>query len=191
MPVRRWGEEAASLGPIPLWYGASAELVEVVYTVCKLLCPGVVVETGVGSERTTTAILTALDENGSGQLHSIELPSLYRGYAKHVAELVPESLRGRWSLTFGPSGTLLPGLLTQLGCIDVFVHDSAHNFQNQKVEYEVALNHLTPGGVLVSDDVNNDAFIEVSESGNYKWSIIRQSKTHPIGVLSKLPSATC
>ena len=177
-------------GPIPVCYGPSPELVKVVYTVCKLLRPVTVIETGVGRGFTTSAILAALDENATGQLHSVELPSLYRGHAEHVGESVPEYLRRRWSLAFGPTGIVLPHLLQRLGSVDVFLHDSATNYHNQRMEYEVAFDHMKCGGVLISGMVNNDAFAEVAESRNCRWSIIKQSKIYPIGVLSKFPLAT-
>ena len=179
--------ERSDPGPIPFRYDASMELEEIVYTLCKLLQPATIVETGVARGVTTAAILTALDENEKGQLYSVELPMLSRGYAKHIGEAVPRHLRRRWTLEIGPSRSLLPPLLRKLGSIDMFVHDSAHSYHPQKMEYEVALDYMASGAVLVSDDVANDSFIEVAEAWDCVWSIIPQSKGDPIGVLSKGP----
>jgi predicted O-methyltransferase YrrM len=190
MPVRVLDGEGYHRGPIPISYDASSDLAQVVYTVCKLLRPSTVVETGVARGVTTSAILANMEENETGHLYSVERPGLSLGYAKHVGELVPQHLRSRWSLVIGLSARVLPRLLRQLGSIGVFVHDSAHDYRNQKMEYQIALKHMMSGGVLVSDDVNNDAFIEVAESMNCRWSIIGQSKSCPIGVLSKVPSGT-
>lgn len=188
MPVRSLDEEGGHRGPIPASYDASPDLAKVVYTVCKLLRPSTVVETGVARGVTSSAILAAMEETKTGQLNSVERPGLSQGYTKHVGELIPQHLRSRWSLMIGPSGRVLPRLLRQLGSIDVFVHDSGHDYRNQKMEYQIALDHMRAGGVLVSDDVSNDAFIDVAESMNCRWSIIGQSKASPIGVLSKVPS---
>jgi hypothetical protein len=70
-------------------------------------------------------------------------------------------LRTRWTYVRGSSRRRLPGLLAELGEIDVFVHDSAHTHTNMAFEFETAWAVLRPGGVLVSHDVAlNSAFAE-------------------------------
>ena len=173
-------------GPIPIFYGPSPELVKIVYAVCRLMRPKVVVETGVAKGFTSTAALTALAENERGRLYSVELPSLYIGYTRQVGELVPKQLRPRWSLELGPSAIVLPRLMKRLPPIDVFIHDSAANYDNQTTEYSIALDYMAPGGVLISDMLNSDAFVEMAESTGYAWLVIEQSKIFPIGVLWKV-----
>ena len=170
--------------PIPPNYGATLELMKVVYAICRLMRPSAVVETGVARGMTTTAILAALEENGAGHLHSVELPGLSGGYAHHVGEAVPHRLRGRWSLVFGPTRMVLPRLLRELGTIQLFLQDSAHSYHPQKKDYEVALDHMAPGGILVSDGVRTDAFIEVAEARAWRWCTVGQPKPFPIGILS-------
>ena len=176
-------EASVPRGPIPIQWDASPELASSIYILCMLNRPATVIETGVARGRTSAAILSALQWFGGGRLYSVELPSLIPGYTQHVGELVGDDLRRSWSLRFGPSSHVLPELLDGLGSIDMFIHDSAHSYHPQKMEYELALAHLSPGGILMSDDVNNDAFIEVAESRPCRWAIIRQSKGRPIGIL--------
>jgi len=71
--------------------------------------------------------------------------------------------------------------------IDILFHDSAHSYHPQKMDYELALAYLSPGGILISDDVKNNAFIEVAETNDCRWSIISQPKAHPIGILIRGP----
>jgi hypothetical protein len=45
-------------------------------------------------------------------------------------------------------------LLTQLGKIDLFVHDSLHSERNVRFELDRAWAALRPGGALVVDDID-------------------------------------
>ena len=173
--------------PILSRYDSTSELATVIYTACKLLQPKMVVETGVARGATTAMILKALNENGIGHLHSVDLPALSWGYKKHIGELVPRDLQSCWSLRLGPTSHVLSNLLRDLDMIDIFIHDSAHSYHPQKMDYELALAYLSPGGILISDDVKNNAFIEVAETHDCRWSIIWQPKANPIGILSKGP----
>jgi predicted O-methyltransferase YrrM len=173
-------------GPIEIRYGPSPELMRVINIVCRLLRPNHVVETGVAKGFTTASILDAIDRNRAGHLYSVELPSLYIGYSKQVGERIPNRLRGRWTLEFGPSAVVLPRLMNRIGAVDVFVHDSAANYDNQMTEYRCALSSMPRGGVLISDMLNSDAFIETAEATECRWAVIEQTKMHPLGILSKL-----
>lgn len=173
--------------PIPSRYDSTSELATVIYTACKLFQPKIVVETGVARGATTAIILKALNENGIGHLHSVDLPALSWGYKEHIGELVPQDLQSCWSLRLGPAIHVLSSLLRDLDGIDIFIHDSAHSYHSQKMDYELALAYFSPGGILISDDVKNNAFIEVAETHDCRWSIISQPKAYPIGILRKGP----
>ena len=67
--------------------------------------------------------------------------------------MIPEELRGRVCFHSGDSLTLLPTLLRKIGPIDFFIHDSHHTYAHMMAEYELALQHLQPGGVISSHDV--------------------------------------
>jgi len=139
-----------------------SELVTVMAALVSLLRPSVVVETGVAHGVTTAAILTAMEQDSHGHLHSVDLPGLARAGDEPVGGGVPEHLRARWTLTLGPSRQVLPSLLDHVKPIDVFLHDADHTYPSQMAEYESAWPALRPGGVLVSDDVANPAFLDFS-----------------------------
>ena len=183
----RWGGAArAGSGPIEDFYGPSPQMLRLVNVVCRLLRPEQVLETGVAKGFASTAILDALDRNGQGRLDSIELPSLYAGYAKQVGERIPERLRERWQLHFGPSALLMPRVLANAASLDVFLHDSAANYDNQRTEFGIALQRMPAGGVLISNMVNSDALVETAESLDCRWAIVEQSKDFPLGILCRL-----
>jgi predicted O-methyltransferase YrrM len=122
------------------------------YLLVRAVQPRRVVETGVLYGASSAYLLAALDRNGRGELHSIDL-----GNALHEPPndfFVPPHLRKRWHLSLGESRHELPGLLEDLGQIDLFHHDSLHTFEHMMWEYEMALRYLSPQGVLSSDDVH-------------------------------------
>jgi len=170
-------------GPIETRYGPSPELVRLANLATRLLRPEVVVETGVARGFTTTSTLEALERNGRGHLYSVEMPGLYRGYADQVGEIIPERLRPRWTLELGPSAIAMRRLGARLGEIDLFIHDSANNYDTQTTEYRLALERMPPGSVIVSDMLTTDAFLETAESIDCRWAVVEQSKEFPIGLL--------
>ena len=143
---------------------------------------GVVVETGVAYGVTSTYILSALEENGHGQLYSIDLPPLADDAEKYIGYFIRPELRGRWHLQIGPAQKLLRDLLLQTTTIDMFVHDSLHTYSHMKWEFEAALASLRPGGVLISDDIEgNRAFEEITRHPSISsWMAIRQQGKHAI-----------
>lgn len=148
---------------------------EYLYFLVRLHRPEVVVETGVFRGISSSFILQAMRENCKGTLYSIDLPSasyLIPGTfevdssqlreGEEVGFAVPDFLRSRWQLILGDSRLELPRLLDRLGTIHMFYHDSEHTYSHMTWEFETALAHLGPGGVLTSDDVGwNSAFERV------------------------------
>ncbi|EQD35029.1 hypothetical protein B2A_12574 [mine drainage metagenome] len=134
----------------------------------RAAAPSVVVETGVCYGFSSTAILSALEDNRKGHLWSIDLPTLdpngrinsdgVRDTSHVVAPVgvgaaIPEDLRERWTLVPGDSEVELPRLLAQLGEIDFFFHDAEHSYRAMMREFTLAWERLAPGGVLASDDI--------------------------------------
>lgn len=147
----------------PLFAG-SAELVRLAAAIVRMTRPEKVLETGVGQGVTTAALLAVLERNGHGHLFSVDLPPLHVG-DDFVGRMVPDRLKGRWSLGRGPSRQLLPSLLERERPLDVFLHDAEHSYASQLEEYEWVWPHLKAGGPLLSDDVgNNPAFLEFAEA---------------------------
>lgn len=177
---------ASKKSPIPQTSDGSWILAEILYMVCRILQPSVVVETGVGFGVTSTYILQALKDNGIGTLHSVEFADLWWGYSKSVGLAVPKYLRSNWNLYFGPSEVILPRLLKSIDHVDIFVHDSSHTYRDQLIEYSMIWPYLRPGGLLISDDVDGcDAFYEFAE-GKGRFAVVSQdAKRRLIGLLRK------
>ena len=136
------------------WNDGDAALVRTIWCLIRLLRPKKIVETGVAHGVTSRFILTALERNGDGHLFSIDLPPLERAWRKQIAIAVGDNYTDRWSYIKGSSRRRLPALLSQLGQIDLFIHDSLHSERNVLFEMGCAWRALRPGGALVVDDVD-------------------------------------
>jgi hypothetical protein len=154
------------------------------YALVRKLRPRVAVETGVCNGFSTAFLLLALERNGIGELHSIDLPEVVgadyepgtfwegkQGAAippgKDPGWMIPARLRERWQLALGRSEDELPPLLARVREIDLFVHDSEHSYECMDFEFRSAWPALGDGGALVADDWNwNDAFAELARDAD-------------------------
>lgn len=190
--VEVWPSIRARTGAAPQGRDAhdgDASLAHAAWSVARHLAPAVVVETGVARGMTSAAILSALRSNRAGRLYSIDLPPLTRGWAEQSGVAVEPELRTRWTYVRGSTRRRLPPLLASLDGIDVFVHDSLHTFQTMTFEFRCAWESLRPGGVMISDDIDDNVAFEafVAERGATE-TIIGQESTKAgrrFGILRK------
>ncbi len=137
------------------------------YALVRLNRPQHVVEVGVSSGVSSAYLLAALLRNGSGRLHSIDLPafeppptatksrtrnswSLPPGRGPGWA--VPPGLRTRWDLRIGDKRDVLPILGEQLASVDLLVYDVPHDCTRTSREELRALRPLFHGGSVVIID---------------------------------------
>jgi predicted O-methyltransferase YrrM len=155
----------------PSRWGVEASTGLTLYALTRLLQPNTVVETGVADGRSSFLILSALERNGHGTLHSFDVRpdagSLARGHAQ-------------WNLTTSdakdPRSTFTAAL-EQLDVIDLFVHDSDHGYPNQMFEYESAWPKIPAGGVLASDDVDlAKAYVDFATSHELRPEFLFDSR---------------
>ena len=150
--------ESAGIRPGPasfkVWNDGDAGLTRAIWCLVRHLKPTNVVETGVAHGVTSRFILEALERNGHGHLWSIDLPPRERVWHEQIGIAVCARLRNRWSYIKGSSRRRLPGLLSRLGQIDVFIHDSLHSRRNVLFELEQAWPLVRHGGAIVVDDID-------------------------------------
>jgi hypothetical protein len=137
------------------------------YTLVRLARPSFIVETGVSSGVSSVHFLLGLSDNGTGELHSIDLPvrqkgpKLARGESKvglppgrSTGWAVPPGLRAGWDLRLGPSQELLPELVGELPRVDLFLHDDLHTPTHLRFELELLRPKLRPGAIVLADNTN-------------------------------------
>jgi hypothetical protein len=166
--VRRSPELAGlRIGPqtFGVWNDGDPALLEAAWRLARHLRPSNVVETGVARGLTSRIVLEALHRNGAGHLWSIDLPpALDRHQANEIGIAVPQRLKDRWTYIAGASRRRLPRLLSRLGAIDLFIHDSMHTDDNVRFELDLAWEALRPGGAMIVDDVDlNRAFHDFTQ----------------------------
>lgn len=165
-------------------------LARLCYVACRALRPRQVVETGVCYGVTTAFLLQALQENGVGELHSIDLPPLGRSARDFVGILVPAGLRARWNLYRGTSRMVLPQVLKKIGNLNFFLHDSLHTCRNIRRELEMITPYLFGPAVVLSDDIEgNPAFNEWVEKVRPPfWTVAEQSSKSTLLGIAAFPS---
>jgi predicted O-methyltransferase YrrM len=155
--------QGMAVGPFSFyeWNDGDAGIVRAIWCLIRHLRPVNVVETGVAHGMTSRFILEALETIGAGRLWSIDLPPLNPVTRQEVGVAVRQTgvPVDRWTYIAGTSRRRLPALLSRLGRIDLFIHDSLHSNRNVLFELECAWRYLSAGGVIVVDDIDvNPAF---------------------------------
>ncbi|MCL6480455.1 MAG: class I SAM-dependent methyltransferase [Firmicutes bacterium] len=158
------------------------------YALIRAVQPDAVVETGVANGVSSAYLLLALQTNGRGRLHSIEVgDAAFLPKGKTVGWVVPDWLRERWQLHIGDSTKVLPALLPRIAPIDVFIHDSLHTYEHMMEEFVCTYPFLRPYGFLLADDALwNESFREFSDQVKARYARI----LHGVGFLRKENSHT-
>lgn len=171
------------------------------YSIIRKTKPEILVETGVCNGTSTAVILSAIKNNGTGKLYSIDFPEIAgmayeekpfwtgKGGAAIPGNttpgwIIPSDLRTNWELIIGKSDETLEPLLTKLHEIDFFLHDSEHSYSCMMYEFDLAFHFLKKDGLLLSHDVHiNKAFFDFAEKNKTKLKTILLNN---IGVIQKL-----
>jgi predicted O-methyltransferase YrrM len=154
-----------------LW-DAEFALFSLIFTIIKCNNFSLIVETGVANGATTNAIMSALEgDRSGGSLHSFDIlpqaASAYGGQGNWIFHLLPT--RSAHKEIERTVSTLQPS--------DLWIHDSDHGYRWQKFEYLLALKHLKPGGILISDDIDaSPAWGELAETHFRKSFVVFDSR---------------
>jgi hypothetical protein len=131
-----------------------------------------------------------------------DLPPLEHVFQNEIGIAVSDRFRARWSYIRGSSKRRLPGVLSELGQIDIFIHDSLHSEHNVRFELDRAFAALRPGGAVVVDDIDaNWGFRTFTQDFSGQKSIIceaepirpdlrRFNKKGLFGIILKKPLAS-
>jgi predicted O-methyltransferase YrrM len=107
--------------------------------------PLIMIETGIESGFSTEHFLTSMDRAGAGHLFSCDpCPSGFYD-ANPISHPRFTFIRRR-------SYEALDEIFALTKRVDLFLHDSDHSFACQTFEYEWAIRHVRPGGIIASDD---------------------------------------
>jgi len=151
------------------------------YLACRLRRPDTVVEIGVAYGVASAFILRALEENGHGVLHSIDLPPLLRNFDRFWGFAVPKKLRNRWRLHRGPSKQVLPKVLEETDTVDIFVRDGSPTYRATRQDFDIVWSFLRAEGIIIANQVElNRAFNELQRQHPGLWRFIRDFDERPV-----------
>jgi len=158
---------------VPGW--VSLEDALFLYWLVRTLKPKTIVQTGVCNGLSSAFMMLALAKNGAeGRLHVIDLPNIFNPKDAHwtvknqvygvmIPEgkssgwIVPDAYHNRFDVQLGDAKQLLPPLVDRLDSIDMFYHDSDHSYNHMLFEFNEIQRKLTPGGLVVADDISWNA----------------------------------
>lgn len=131
------------------------------YFLARSLRPDVVVETGVAAGWTTTALLRAIDKNGSGELFSSDFP-YFRMKDPHsfVGVLAENESQSSWHLDLRGDSVALPDFVVHLeqNKIGLIHYDSDKSYRGRKAAIGTLLPHVSGDCVLIMDDIQDNLF---------------------------------
>ena len=114
------------------------------YALVRLNRPALLLESGVANGYSTFFLTRAIEKNGVGHLHSVDVSS-------DVAPLLDNRERENWTLHVLERRHLADSwrsVLARLGSIDLFLHDSDHSYRWQMWELRTVHPMLSENGIL-------------------------------------------
>jgi len=142
---------SALMVPYERFHDIEGESMFLCYALARAMRPESIVETGVGNGASTFTFLRALSMNGSGVLHSFDI-------SDDVGAYLTEADRGSWDLQVLNRRAPLKDLasrVSRLRPVDIFIHDSHHQFKYMSGEFELAVAVLREHGLVLCDDAES------------------------------------
>jgi len=145
------------------------------YWLVRQTKPKKIVQCGVCNGLSASFMMLALAKNGpDGTLSVIDLPPIFdpndpdwtiegKVYGVVIPEgkttgwMMPDAYRDRFEVWNGDAKDLLPKMIDKLDAVDFFYHDSDHTYDHMMFEFREAKRKLTPGGLIVGDDISWNA----------------------------------
>jgi predicted O-methyltransferase YrrM len=141
------------------------------YGLARLLQPECVVETGVADGASSFVLLAALQKNGKGELHSLDI-------SNDVGALVDN--RDSWHLHVVDVRIVedeFADMLSRVPPPALFLHDADHRYLAQLCEYATFAATAPPGAIVLSDDVDYSyAFGEFCENRGLRPNYLFDSR---------------
>lgn len=148
------------------------------------------IETGVAYGWSSLALLSAMAGREGAQLVSVDMPYPKKGNDPYVGIVVPETLRQNWTLVREPDRRGIKRAISMVGeQLDLVHYDSDKSHAGRRYGYPLLWNALRPGGVFISDDIeDNFGFREFMERTKASFAITALEGRY-VGISRKPTSA--
>jgi len=150
--------------------------------------PACVVETGVAAGYSSQTILSAMELNGRGILHSSDFPYFrLPNPERFVGILVDERLKHRWRLHIDGDEKNLPRILADVEQIDLFHYDSDKSYAGRQRSLSLVLPKCGPSALIVMDDIQDNSFFHdyVTREKIQNYRVLKCEKNF-VGVIGHL-----
>lgn len=153
---------------------------ELLYVFVRLRQPSLVIETGVHDGLSSAYILQALQKCGGGTLVSIDINDKTRLPSDlndpNAGWLIPDSLKEHWNCRYERAEDCLPSLMEEQPP-EIFLHDSLHTAEHMAFEFECAVEHMSPGDLILTDNSRfNSVFRDVSKNSFERTAFWKNTK---------------
>lgn len=161
---------------------------ETAYLAARLLEPESILEVGVANGISTAYILGAVTHSDiECDIRAIDKPLFAQDVRekrgkrglKNVGGIIPDSHEAAWiapksqrkrhgyQYYVGNFTNILPSVTSDIGNIDLAIYDASKDEQDMRMAYETIADSLSPGAILISDDINaSDAFENTFQEKN-------------------------
>ncbi len=155
----------------PVKMGGPGDL-NLLYNLCEHIQAKKVIETGVAYGWSSFSILLSIHKR-NGLLCSTDMPYPKMNNDAYVGVVVPEHLRRHWNLIRLPDDKGLKIALDKIGNPDLCHYDSDKTYAGRMFGNTLLWNALRPGGIFISDDINdNMGYHDFCEKNNLKPIIV-------------------
>lgn len=146
-----------------------------------------IVETGVAYGWSSLAILAALDGRDGAQLVSVDMPYPKMNNDAYVGVVVPQRLRGAWTIVREPDRRgLEKALKIAGGQIDLCHYDSDKSWWGRQYGFPLMWDALRDGGLFISDDIqDNMAFADFVERKQLECAVTAFEDKY-VGIVRKV-----
>jgi hypothetical protein len=134
----------------PEEFAVEEETSRLLYMIVRLHQPRTILETGVANGHTTFFLLRAISANGMGHLHSVDIST-------DVGALIQGDDVGAWTLHVLDAGRPrkhFDRIASQVGPVDLFLHDSDHSYPWQRWELETTFRCRSKHWLWACDDAD-------------------------------------
>jgi hypothetical protein len=153
-------------------YDLGSELGSHLIRYIRTFTPSLIIETGVAAGKSTSIILSELENVGRGNLFSFDVTS-------QVGELVSSKLQHRWKLIVLPKLFRKKYFIKSLHSMTsakLFLHDSDHSGRWQLFEVKSAISYLHHLDMILIDDVQPETVFWLQENFEDKDLIFLDEK---------------
>ena len=171
---------------LPVKMGGEADL-ELLYYLAEKWQAKTIVETGVAYGWSSSIFLLSLKHTPGGKLFSTDMPYPKMNNESFVGCVVPDELKSNWTLISLPDRQALPKIDKRIKEIDLCHYDSDKSYRGRMWAYKKLWQKIRPGGLFISDDVNdNVAFKDFSDQlGLEPIIVFYEPENKYVGILVK------